>query len=62
MTIDLPMITITEGIAQPYKQQAKVTNFWLSTNYMWEFLLRGGSTGKVWQEGADPGPPEEEDI
>jgi len=40
MTIDLPMITITEGIAQPYKQQAKVTNFWLSTNYMWEFLLR----------------------
>jgi len=31
------MITITEGIAQPYKQQAKVTNFWLSTSYMWEF-------------------------
>jgi len=25
-------------------------------------LTQGGSTGKVWQEGADPGPPEEEDI
>ena len=46
MTIDLPMITITEGIAQPYKQQAKVTNFWLSTNYMWEFLLRGEAQAK----------------
>ena len=32
---------------------------------MWEFGMynyTGGSTGKVWQEGADPGPPEEENI